>query len=46
MVQKEGPGVLLMIQNLRDSLVGKGVQEKSLCRERMRLGLSVGAEST
>lgn len=44
-MQKEGPGVLLRIQNFSDSLVDKGVQEKSLCREGMRLGLSARAES-
>lgn len=37
-VQKEGPDVLLGIQNLRDSLADKGVQEKGMCREGKRLG--------
>ena len=44
-VQKEGPDVLLGLQSLRDSLVDNGVQQKSMCREGMRLGLRVGVES-
>lgn len=42
---KRGSRSALGLQSLRDSLVDKGEQQKNVCREGVRLGLSVGIKS-